>query len=123
MKMISLMNFLVGMYSMDVLLASAEEVGFQLQRIDHLLQQRPLPAIDDVKRLHGWEAARPSLRWSVIVCQGSHYTVIALFSSGTCAVLDSRNATVTVVNNADLPQHILGAEAVYFLRRKKVHYE
>ena len=105
-----------------VLLASAEEVGLQLQRIDHLLQQNSVSAIDHVKRPHGLESASPNLQWSLNVCRGSHHTVIAAYASGTCAVLDSKNGTVTEVNFDVLPQHIVPAEAVYFLRQKKAHF-
>ena len=47
---------------------------------------------------------------------------IGAYASGTRAVLDSKNGTVTEVNFDDLPQHIVPAEAAYFLRQKKAHF-
>ena len=108
------------MYTMEVLMASAEEVGLQLTRIDYRLQQGSATEIGHIMQANAWKAATRNLHWSLIVCEERHYTVVVSYVSGIYAVLDSKEATVVKVKETNLSSHTLGKDAVYLLHQKQV---
>ena len=101
-------------------MASAEEVGLQLTRIDDRLQQGSATDIEHIMQESEWKAATPNLHWSLIVCEEGHYTVVASYVSGIYALLDSKEETVVKVEEADLSSYTLGKKAVHLLHQKQV---
>ena len=112
----------VGMYSIDVLIATANEVSLQLIRIDHTVGGGSSGDIAGLMKINYWKSAHSNVHWSVITAKSGHYKAITAYSSGVTAVLDSQHTSVTVIQplkDSSIAKHVLGQDALYLLCQKQ----
>ena len=77
----------VRMYSIDVLVATANEVGLQLILIDHTVGGGSRGDIVGLTKINDWKSAHLNIHWSWIKAKRGHYKAITTYSSVVTAVL------------------------------------